>query len=171
MPNNDIVDWVLVELREAADAASAGSGTIIDRKAGFLLKDGSIVDIDGSGILSFTANVSQNLFVVIHHRNHLRVMSNNALTQSGGAYTYDFTTGITQAYSSDEKMVSGKAVLYGGDADADGEIGTGDATIWKSEAGTAGYLKTDVTFDGQSDNNDKNDIWVPNNGVNSHIPD
>ncbi len=171
MPNNDIVDWVLVELRDAADAASAGSGTIIDRKAGFLLKDGSIVDIDGSGILSFTANVSQNLFVVIHHRNHLRVMSNNALTQSGGAYTYDFTTGITQAYSSDEKMVSGKAVLYGGDADADGEIGTGDATIWSSEAGTAGYLKTDVTFDGQSDNNDKNDIWVPNNGVNSHIPD
>jgi hypothetical protein len=67
-------------------------------------------------------------------------------------------------------MVSGKAVLYGGDANADGEIGTGDATIWYNEVGTAGYLKTDVSFDGQSDNRDKNDIFVPNNGVNSQIP-
>jgi hypothetical protein len=171
IPNADVVDWVLVELRDAPDAASAGSGTIIDRKAGFLLKDGSIVDIDGAGTLSFAANLSQNLFVVIHHRNHLKVMSNNALTQSGGAYTYDFTTGISQAYGSDEKMVSGKAVLYGGDADANGEIGSGDAVLWINEVGTGGYLKTDVTFDGQSDNKDKNDIWVPNNGINSQIPD
>jgi hypothetical protein len=170
IPNANVVDWVLLELRDATNAASAGSGTIIDQKAGFLLKDGSIVDINGTSTLSFASNVSQSLFVVIHHRNHLRVMSNSALTQSGGVYTYDFTTGISQAYGNDEKMVSGKAVLYGGDANADGEIGTGDATIWYNEVGTAGYLKTDVSFDGQSDNRDKNDIFVPNNGVNSQIP-
>jgi len=170
IPNANVVDWVLLELRDATNAASAGSGTIIDQKAGFLLKDGSIVDINGTSTLSFASNVSQSLFVVVHHRNHLKVMSNNALTQSGGVYTYDFTTGISQAFDNDEKMVSGKAVLYGGDANADGEIGTVDATIWHNEVGTAGYLKTDVTFDGQSDNRDKNDIFVPNNGVNSHIP-
>ncbi len=171
IPNTDVVDWVLLELRDAAGVASAGTGTVIDRKAGFLLKDGSIVETDGSSTLSFAANVSQNLFVVVHHRNHLKIMSANALTQSGGVYTYDFTTGVSQAYLSEEKMVSGKAVLYGGDADADGEIGTNDAALWYDETGTSGYLKTDVTFDGQSDNKDKNDVWVPNNGVQSHIPD
>jgi parallel beta-helix repeat protein len=170
IPNANVVDWVLVELRDAANAASAGSGAIIDSKAGFLLKDGSIVDINGTSTLAFASNVSQNLFVVIYHRNHLKVMSNNALTQSGGVYTYDFSTGISQAYGNDEKMVSGKAVIYGGDASGNGEIGSDDAAIWLNEVGTSGYLKTDVTFDGQSDNKDKNDIWVPNNGVNSEIP-
>jgi len=171
IPNADVVDWVLLELRDAADAASAGSGTIIDRKTGFLLKDGSIVETDGTSTLSFAANVSQNLFVVVHHRNHLEIMSANALSQSEGVYTYDFSTNINQAYQSGEKLINGKAVLFGGDANADGDINTGDGVIWVNEVGTTGYLKSDVTLDGQTDNKDKNDVWVPNNGTESPVPE
>jgi len=170
IPNTNVVDWILLELRDAADAASAGSGTIIDRKAGLLLKDGSIVETDGASTLSFAANVSHNLFVVIHHRNHLKVMSANALSQTGGVYTYDFSTDINQAYQSGEKLVNGKAVLFGGDANADGTINTDDGTIWVNEVGTTGYLNSDVTLDGQTDNKDKNDVWVPNKEIESPVP-
>ncbi|RLD54611.1 MAG: hypothetical protein DRJ05_14310, partial [Bacteroidetes bacterium] len=170
IPNTDVVDWVLLELRDATNAASAGTGSIIDSKAGFFLKDGSIVETDGASTLSFAANVSQNLFVVVYHRNHLKVMSANALSQSGGVYEYDFSTGINKAYGNSEKLVNGKAVLFGGDMNADGNINVDDKTIWVNEAGTVGYLKSDVTFDGQSGNKDKNDIWVPNNGTDSQVP-
>jgi parallel beta-helix repeat protein len=171
IPNLDVVDWVLLELRDATDASSAGSGTIIDSQAGFILKNGDIVSVDGTSILAFAANVSQNLFVVVHHRNHLEMMSANALTQSAGAYTYDFTTAISQAYQSGQKLVEGKAVIYGGDANADGGINIEDASIWLNEVGTSGYLNSDVTLDGQADNKDKNDIWVPNNNENSKVPE
>ncbi len=171
IPNTDVVDWVLVELRDAADAASAGSGTLIDRQAGFLLKDGSIVNVDGSSTLSFAANVSENLFVVVHHRNHLEMMSSTALTPNAGVYSYDFTTGVSQAYGNSQKLISGKAVMLGGDANADGQINNGDAALWRDEAGTSGYLKTDATLDGQTDNKDKNDIWLLNKGQSSSVPD
>ena len=51
IPNTEVVDWVLVELRDAADAASATAATRITRKAGFLLKDGTVVGLDGSSNL------------------------------------------------------------------------------------------------------------------------
>lgn len=34
IPNNDVVDWILVELRNATDAASATPSTIISQQAG-----------------------------------------------------------------------------------------------------------------------------------------
>jgi hypothetical protein len=39
-----------------------------------------------------------------------------------------------------------------------------------SEVGTSGYLSSDVNMDGQSNNQDKNDMWVPNNGKSSKVP-
>ena len=171
IPNTNVVDWVLVELRDAANAASASSATIIDRQAGFLLKDGSIVNVNGSSPLSFAADVSENLFVVVHHRNHLEMMSSSALTPNAGVYSYDFTSGVNQAYGNSEKLISGKAVMMGGDANADGHIDNNDAGLWHNEAGSNGYLKSDISLDGQSGNKDKNDVWVPNNGVSSSVPD
>jgi len=92
------VDWVLIEIRDAADAASATSATVIDRQAAFVNYTGAIVASDGSSNLVLTGPVTQNLFVVIYHRNHLSVMSATALTESGGVYPYNFTTGEAQAY-------------------------------------------------------------------------
>ena len=52
IPNPEIVDWVLIELRDAADAASANTATTIARRAVFLLNDGRIVGLDGSSRLA-----------------------------------------------------------------------------------------------------------------------
>ncbi len=75
IPTTDIVDWVLVELRDAPDAASAIPATIISQHAAFLRNDGQIVGLDGVSELTFYSTVNQQLFGVVWHRNHLGVMS------------------------------------------------------------------------------------------------
>ena len=42
IPNSNVVDWVLVELRDATAAAAATSATRIARQAAFILKNGSV---------------------------------------------------------------------------------------------------------------------------------
>ena len=46
IPNADIVDWVLVELRDTTEAQYAAGSTMIAQQAAFLLNDGSVVGID-----------------------------------------------------------------------------------------------------------------------------
>jgi len=93
MPNGDVVDWILVELRDAPDAISAIPYTIVDRQAAFILKDGRVVDLDGFSNLNFDVSINNGLFVVLWHRNHLGIMSAFSLTGSGGLYSYNFSAG------------------------------------------------------------------------------
>ena len=66
-------------------------------------------------------------------------MSANALTEAGGVYTYDFTTGAGQAYGtgSQKNLGSGIYGLFGSDGNADGNI-TGDdkSNVWVPQVGT-----------------------------------
>ncbi|MBL7104401.1 MAG: hypothetical protein ISS18_08725 [Bacteroidales bacterium] len=48
IPNSDIVDWLLIQARDATSVANATPATIKETKAVFLLNNGKIVDIDGS---------------------------------------------------------------------------------------------------------------------------
>ncbi|OQX72173.1 MAG: hypothetical protein B6D61_14840 [Bacteroidetes bacterium 4484_249] len=172
IPNSNIVDWVLIELRDATDASLALPGTIIARQAAFLLNDGSIVDTSGTSVPVFNHSLVHSLFVVIRHRNHLGIMSAYPLTESGGIYSYDFTTPAGQAYNSGQKNIGGIYVMYSGDANADGEINDLDKSeSWLTETGLPGYLPSDLDMDGQSNNIDKNDVWLQNKGVNSEVPD
>ncbi|OYT13465.1 MAG: hypothetical protein B6I19_04995 [Bacteroidetes bacterium 4572_114] len=174
IPNTDVVDWVLVELRDAPDAASANSGTRLIQQAAFLLKDGSIVDLDGTSALSFTTKIDDKLFAVVRHKNHLGIMSAGPLSGFNNNYNYNFTTAIDKAFGTNAQasLNGGAFGMYGGDANADGEINAGDRTlIWNNEAGTNGYLQGDANMDTQADNKDKNDIWFKNNGENCQVPD
>ena len=53
LPNADIVDWVLVEIRQADYAQHAVVSTAVSEQAAFLLKNGSIVGMDGLSNLQF----------------------------------------------------------------------------------------------------------------------
>ncbi len=53
MPNGNIVDWVLVELRNATSPGAATSGTAFARQAAFLLNSGQVVGTDGFSMLVF----------------------------------------------------------------------------------------------------------------------
>jgi hypothetical protein len=175
IPNANLVDWVLVELRDAASAASATAATRVARMAAFLLKDGSIVAMDGVSNLQFTTTITQQLFIVVFHRNHLGVLSANSLSQVGGVYTYNFSSGAGQAYggaSSQKQVGEGIWALIGGDGNSDGSITMDDIVPeWQIKAGTTGLIPEDYNLDGQVDNKDKDDCWVLNLGNESAIPE
>ncbi|MBN1340880.1 MAG: VCBS repeat-containing protein [Bacteroidales bacterium] len=175
IPNADVVDWILVELRDAPDAASAGSAAIVARQAAFLLKDGSVVSVNGSSLPIFFYSPVHSLFTVIWHRNSIGVMSANALTEAGGVYTWDFTTAAGQAYgggNAHKELAPGIWGLAGADGNADGQVNNGDKIdVWSMQAGTGGYKSGDFNLDAQVNNGDKNDVWVPNTGLGGQVPD
>jgi hypothetical protein len=173
IPNADVVDWIGLELRDAANISSATESTAIGGGAFFLLKDGSIVGLDGNSLPTFDGEISQQLFVVIWHRNHLPVISAYPLSESGGSYTYDFTTAATQAYGNNQNNLgSAQFGMIAGDMNADGTINELDKTSnWVNEAGQTGYLQSDVNMDAQVDNQDKNDVWYWNRGKFMILPE
>ena len=175
IPNADIVDWALVELRDTTQVDYATGETMIARQAAFILDDGSVVDLDGNnGACSIVGSpITNNLFVVLWHRNHLGVMSANAVTESDGVYTYDFSTPAGQAYGTDAQKDLGSSIygMIAADANADGDVNAADKTIWENQAGEQGYKSADFDMDGQVSNPDKNDKWVPNNGEGCQVPD
>ncbi|MBC8488057.1 MAG: hypothetical protein H8D45_18660, partial [Bacteroidetes bacterium] len=173
IPNINVVDWILVELRDAVDAASATPGTKIAQKAAFLLNDGSVVDLDGNLDLQFNDSIIQQLFVVIYHRNHLGILSANPLPLSGGAYIYDFTTGVDKVYGGmlgHKELETGVWGLISGDGNADGEVNNNDKVdVWETERGNSGYYNGDFNMNYEVYNDDKESYWEPNAGKGSHI--
>ena len=115
--------------------------------------------------------VSQ-LFAVIWHRNHLAIMSAYPLVESGGMYSFDFTSFADQAYNAGQKdMGSGYFGMLSGDANADGSINQMDKTIWINQVGNDGYLPADFKMDTHIDNSDKNEYWFLNQSYFSTIPE
>jgi hypothetical protein len=173
IPNGNVVDWVLVELRDAVNAGSATVGTRIARQAAFILNDGSIVGMDGFSDLIVTATITNNLFAIVWHKNHLGVMSAIPLTLVGGMYSYNFSTSGTQAYgaNSQKQLVAGIWGMFSGDGDANNTININDKTVvWTPNAGKKGYLNADFNRNGQVNNTDKNDKWIPNQGKSCQVP-
>ena len=152
IPNEFVVDWVLLEIRESTgDASTATADSIVARKAGFLLADGSIVDIDGESEILIPTAFTDNVYVVVYHRNHIRIMSADALAVVNGVYVYDFTDAATKAYDSQQKEIgSGVFGMYASDIDSDGEVFAGDLALFLNAYPTfGGYNNSDLDLDGE----------------------
>lgn len=175
IPNPEIIDWILVELRDTTQADFAKPPCIVARRAAFLLNDGSVVDLDGVSPLQFPFNIEYNLYFVIRHRNHLDVMSYYPPTMVGNHYYYDFSTGATQAYTgtNGHKLIApGIWGMMGGDGDANGQANNGDKLdVWAIQAGLYGYYSGDYNLDTQVNNGDKNDVLLFNVGKGSGVPE
>jgi len=172
---NDVVDWVLFELRETTGGpTTATPDKIIAQRAAFLLRNGAIVDLDGVSLPGFNLNITSNLYLVVWHRNHLGVISANALTATGRIYNYDFTTAASQALggSNGHKYIGINVWgMYGGDGDSNGQIGNGDKVeVWRLQSGTSGYKAGDFNLNGTVDNQDKIEKWNPNTGRSAQVP-
>jgi len=141
------------------------------------LKDGEIVGLDGStgALQCASTTITNNLFVVIWHRNHIGIMSAFPLTEAAGVYSYNFTTGSGQAYGGvlgHKEISAGIWGMVGGDGDANGQVGNPDKNdVWALQAGLSGYQNGDFNMDIQVNNLDKNDVWAPNGGSGSQVPD
>ena len=172
IPNGNVVDWVLMEVRETAGAAAtATSGTVVARQAAFILNDGTIVALDGSSEVLIPATFTENVYVVIYHRTHLAMMSSAPVTLVSDIYTYDFTTGQAKAYNSGQKVLTGGVGMYAADGDANGDINLSDfLDIWVPQFGFLGYNDGDFDLSGDVNLVDFLDYWVPNFGVLTQVP-
>jgi hypothetical protein len=116
--NDNIVDWVYVELRSAADNTA-----VIDSKSALLQRDGNIVDVDGISNIEFTMPQG-NYYVAVHHRNHLSIISNSAIALSNTVTTVDFTNAASQiTFGSNAQTVFGMpnniVAMWAGNVNAD----------------------------------------------------
>lgn len=176
IPEN-VIDWVLVELRQSTgDASTATPDKEIAKQAGFLLKDGSIKNssICSNGNLKFSVSLTANLYVVIYHRNHVAVISANPIIIFNGNGAYDFSSGESKVLggnSGHKELSNGIWGLAAGDSNGDGNIDGLDKQEWDQYVGTWGYLPSDFSFDSQINNLDKNDFWNLNFGFIGKVPD
>jgi len=173
IPDN-VVDWVLVDLRDASNAAAALPASSVEMQAAFILNNGSVVGLDGSSVLQFTASISNDPYVVVWHRNHLGVLSATSPVETGGVYTYDFSTALAQAFGGGlgYKLIdTGIYGMAGGDANGDGVIDADDKALWTGQAGTKGYKASDFDMDSQVNNIDKNELLIENQDLSSQVPD
>ena len=175
IPNSDIVDWILVELRDAPGGGStATSSTIIGQKACFIKSDGTITETDGISLPEFELTIANNLFVVIWHRNHLGIMSSVPLIRIGNTFTYDFTIASDQTYGNNaqKELIPGTWGMFTADGNADATIDDLDKlNNWIEEAGLSGYYSGDYNLDNQVNNIDKDAYWLNNTGTNCFVPE
>ncbi|MFK7970383.1 MAG: HYR domain-containing protein [Bacteroidia bacterium] len=159
-----IVDWVVIELRDATDATR-----IVNSRAALILSNGQIVDTDGVSQVTMSADASLQYYVAVIHRNHLGVMT--AAPVSMGT-TIDFSDPNLAVYGSNSRLVqNGKAMLFAGDADGNGQVqNTDDVMEWAPKAGSSGYESADYNLDGQVQNTDRVFIWTRNVGRGTAIP-
>jgi C1A family cysteine protease/photosystem II stability/assembly factor-like uncharacterized protein len=147
IPNSEIVDWVLVELRTGTSLA-----TKVITRAVFLKSDGSIVDLDGTNPVNFTSVPWGNYYLVIRHRNHLAIMTAAAIPLSNSTFFYDFSTTQTKAYGTEPMKNLGGGVfgMYTGDGNQDGLVTSTDFNVFnpKFTSAASGYEYSDWNLDG-----------------------
>lgn len=175
----DIVDWVLVELREADVPGDADADTRVGSAAGFLKSNGQIVATDGSSDLtiSLTGNTGADFFVVVYHRNHLPIMSLTEVSESSGKYTIDLSVSANVYEAGDAvSTLSGstKVGMHAGDLDQDGDIDDYDLSTWRTNNGAA-YMygisgKADFNLDGVINAIDRNEFHQKNKTKTSQLP-
>jgi len=161
----NMVDWVLVEVRIGDPNLSGERGTqTIETRAGLLMNDGSIRDLDGTTALGFERLIAgHDYHFCLRHRNHLDVMTAYPTMAMDELY-YDFTTSGDQSlgYLQTKEMEDGKFTLFAGDYNADGVIQVSDFDVWNYlPAALNVYRNADGTLDGIIQLTDS-DIWQKN---------
>lgn len=69
--NDNIVDWVFLELRNTASPGNI----VLQTRSALVQRDGDIVDIDGVSPVTFNSVPDGNYTIAVRHRNHLGLAS------------------------------------------------------------------------------------------------
>ena len=183
---NAIVDWVVVELRDAVTPSIVKA-----TRSALIQRDGDIVGADGVSPVQFSVAVN-DYSVAVRHRNHLGAMTADPVRVSVAVKSYDLTDGSHPLYGVEAaKSVNGLSVLWMGNALRDASLlytGSGNDRdpILVRVGGTTpnntvpGYHPEDATMDGvvkyTGPANDRDPILVnvgsttPNNVRTEQLP-
>jgi hypothetical protein len=168
----DVTDWIQVQVVDPTNAA-----TIYGETSAFIKKDGSIVNLTGTGPVSIPFNQAAGS-IRLRHRNHLSVRTNSITFTGGLPNLFDFTgngagganplvfvapninispsinLGLPQ-----KEVETGKFGMWSGDVNGNGIVqynlgGNDRLFIFNAIGGlnqnntTPGYLKEDVNMNG-----------------------
>lgn len=123
----DIVDWLLLGIRDAVDYQQ-----VLCNKAVLLKSDGTVVDVTGNTIITFDCVPPENYHLSVTHHNHLSIVTNGPIAMTADGTTYDFTTSSAAALGDNQlKVVEDVFVMHSGDFDCNGVINNEDYNIWK----------------------------------------
>ena len=167
--NPEIVDWVLVSMRQYESIPES----VVGRRAAFIRADGTIVDLDGYSPVVFPETNPGLYFAVIQHRNHLGVMSTSQLNVHTETDWYSFAQpGRVFGTSAMQELVPGIYGLWGGDGNKDNNVTASDyLNTWLPENGTASsYSDADFDLSGQVTAFDFLTVWLLSNGQSSQVP-
>ncbi len=168
IPDN-IVDWLLIDVRKSVGGKSSNS---IFRQAVFISNGGKVLSSDAMRIPFFEFIQYENIFLVLHHRNHLSIMSSSALIENNGIFNYDFTDSWLKTFGGLNGCAKLNSESYGmsaGDANGDGEVNNLDKNdFWFSQLGGSGYLQSAFNFDEEVDTDDLL-FWIMNSGKSSQV--
>ncbi len=158
-----IIDWVFIELRSSTNLDS-----VVYTRSALLQADGDVVDVDGNSVLSFPSANAGSFYVVVRHRNHLGIMTAEALDLSPIVQEVDFTDPdfLTNGVYA-QNTVQGKPAMWAGDLNSDGRSiyqGPGNdvnklfTTVVSDPGNTSfianyistGYLTADIDLDGRA---------------------
>ena len=122
-PNKNVVDWVFLELRSNASIPT----TVLQTRSGLLLRDGTVVDVDGVSPIYFKntdPSNTLNLYVAARHRNHLGLRSAGlkALDISSTPPALDLTTNTNIFNGFGANIFSGVYGMYAGNINLNGNI-------------------------------------------------
>jgi hypothetical protein len=153
---NAIVDWVLIELRNALAPA-----VVVGSRAALLQRDGDIVDTDGVSPVLFPQTVHGNYRVVVRHRNHLGILTSAPYFLDPTPTVIDLTVPATQIHGTNARTLNGGIMaLWAGNANSDTILGYyGSGSDRQSILNTVGsstpfsiiepvYHPADVNMDG-----------------------
>ncbi|MEZ4833256.1 MAG: hypothetical protein R2873_14945 [Caldilineaceae bacterium] len=122
--NNSVVDWVQIQLRDAADPS-----VIVAESAALVQRDGDVMTVDG--LTNLNLNVAPgSYYVAVAHHNHLGAMTAAPVSLSGASVTIDFSDttadfwNSTAVYDGAEQHETNDAryALWAGDADDNGSV-------------------------------------------------
>lgn len=172
---DNITDWVLVELRETSqDVNQAASTTKIWEQACLLLNDGSIINAIDFNLPKIDVDIYADVYAIISHRNHLDIISADPLILADSIYPYNYSYSEEQVLGSTigyKQLSPGLWGMVAGDANGDRFINQLDKSIWINQVGNDGYLPSDFNLDSRINNSDKNGYWFINQGYFSPIPE
>ncbi len=154
----DVVDWVLLQVRDSADMTH-----VLETKALLIRKDGLVIDTAGEEFLAFDNLPEGAYYIAVFHRSHLPIISQIAHPFSENPMLYDFTSTESAAMGSVQlKARENVFMMSAGDFDGNGVINSQDYNLWKQNSSAVNvYLPADVDGNGIINNQDYN-LWKAN---------
>lgn len=159
---DSIVDWVQIVLRDVGNHDEQAVSA-------FVRNDGVVMSMEGEPYLKFTNLSKGNYYVIVDHRNHLAVRSNNLVAlrstpPATDAIMADFTNNASANYVAAYSLFSYRPVyVYGTgniitlipyDVQKNGTVTISDRVEILKNLGMKGYSLYDINFNGVVDQTD-----------------